>query len=164
MRRSLLVSVNSPIIKSGETPSYSISYSGFAPGEDASFLSTLATVSDNAPTGYAVPGLYTVSLSGALAADYDIIYNFGSLKVKPLMPEAVIYSSNNVVSDTSGPMGPVQQGSEGQFMSVLGYGQSVPEAIKKASNGTLLFISPQVANFYGFQSWQISSLSNKLPF
>ncbi|WPU97007.1 MBG domain-containing protein [Mucilaginibacter sabulilitoris] len=63
-------------------PALSVSYSGFTVGDDASSLTTAPTVSTTAVTNSAV-NTYPVTASGAVSANYTIVYKPGILTINP---------------------------------------------------------------------------------
>ncbi|MBE9603218.1 MBG domain-containing protein, partial [Pedobacter sp. MC2016-24] len=66
-------------------PTLTVSYSGFVNSETNAALTTQPTVSTTATTASAA-GDYTITVSGAVAANYSISYVAGILKVKPGAP------------------------------------------------------------------------------
>ncbi|SMD07580.1 Ig-like domain-containing protein [Pedobacter nyackensis] len=68
-----------------ENPVFTIKYTGFITGESSTALSTLPTITTTATLGSA-PGNYPIKANGAVAANYDITYVDGILKVKPGAP------------------------------------------------------------------------------
>ena len=61
-------------------PSLTVSYSGFVNGESSSVLTTQPTVTTTA-TASSAAGTYPITVSGAAAANYEIIYVEGTLTV-----------------------------------------------------------------------------------
>ncbi len=70
----------SMIYGSGSLPTFSVSYSGFVNGEAASVLETAPTVTTTA-TARSGANSYTLTPSGASAANYSITYVNGTLKI-----------------------------------------------------------------------------------
>ena len=74
-------------------PTFTVSYSGFAPGDTASSLSGTLSFATNEPaTGYAPVGTYTITPSGLTSANYSITYIGGTLTVNPA---ALTVTANN---------------------------------------------------------------------
>ena len=61
-------------------PTFSVSYSGFVNGDDATKLTTQPTISTTATTSSAA-GTYAITASGAASDNYDITYVAGTLTV-----------------------------------------------------------------------------------
>lgn len=80
-RAPLTISGGSYTIKQNEPlPQFAASYSGFKAGDDAASLSTLPTLTTDAPADK-TPGTYAVNVSGASATNYDISYVAGTLTI-----------------------------------------------------------------------------------
>ena len=63
----------------GEDPIFTVSYSGFVHGEDASVVSGLIITREEGNAA----GTYAIIPSGATAANYEIIYVNGTLSIEP---------------------------------------------------------------------------------
>jgi hypothetical protein len=66
----------------GALPAFTVSYSGFINGDDASSLTVLPTITTTASSSSAT-GDYPITASGAVAPNYTIVYNPGTLTVNP---------------------------------------------------------------------------------
>lgn len=81
-KAALTISVGNYNRKEGEAnPEFTINYSGWKNNEDASVLTTLPTVTCSADESSA-PGNYDITVSGAVASNYDITYTNGKLNVR----------------------------------------------------------------------------------
>jgi hypothetical protein len=72
-------------------PSFSVSYSGFVNGDDATSLSTVPTITTTA-TSASSTGTYPITVSGAVDANYTISYQPGTLTINPA---ALMITANN---------------------------------------------------------------------
>ncbi len=82
---SLTATAENKSVIRGETVPYTITYSGFVNGEDASALTAAPTVScDYVPSDFSATATsYTISLSGGSAANYELAFVSGTLTVTP---------------------------------------------------------------------------------
>jgi hypothetical protein len=64
----------------GQVPGFSVSYSGFVNGDNASQVSTPPTVSTTA-TSASPAGVYATTASGAASANYSFVYDPGTLTI-----------------------------------------------------------------------------------
>jgi hypothetical protein len=71
---------NANMAYGGTVPSFTASYSGFVNSDNASSLTTAATMSTTA-TSTSVPGTYPITASGAVDPNYTISYGTGTLTV-----------------------------------------------------------------------------------
>jgi gliding motility-associated-like protein len=83
-------------------PTLSVSYSGFVGTDDASSLTTQPTISTTAVTGSPV-NTYPITASGAVSANYTIVYQPGTLTVTP----AALTITANDATKTYGSANPV---------------------------------------------------------
>ena len=81
IKAPLTVTANSYTIEQGDpVPAYEATYSGFKNNETASVLTTQPTLSCSA-TSSSAPGAYTITPSGAAAANYSFTYVKGTLTI-----------------------------------------------------------------------------------
>ncbi len=100
-KRKLTVTANNTARKYGEqNPKFSVSYSGFASGEDESVLDTPPVCETAATAGSPVKdGGYEITVSGARAANYDVEKISGTLTIEPASGENFyIDGANNTAS------------------------------------------------------------------
>jgi hypothetical protein len=75
-----IIADNQTKVEGSPNPTFTISYSGFIPGESPSILTTIPTATcaanNNSPAG-----TYPITVSGAAAANYTIIYQNGILTI-----------------------------------------------------------------------------------
>ena len=99
-------------------PQLTVSYSGFAPGDDVSSLIEAARASTSAVPASAI-GTYPITASGAIATNYAFTYIPGSLAVTAGAPNAVIFTAAEL-SENAGP---------GALAGLLGSTSDDPEAV-----------------------------------
>lgn len=88
-KAGLKITAKSYTIKEGDSiPELGVTYQGFMNNEDSTVLSKLPTISTKA-TSSSAPGVYDITVSGAVAQNYGISYVKGKL----------IIESNTVISD-----------------------------------------------------------------
>jgi gliding motility-associated-like protein len=82
-KKSLVIMAEDKTKLTGDNnPIFTITYKGFVNNENVSTLISIPTINTTA-TKYAVPGQYLISVSGAIADNYDISYVAGILSVLP---------------------------------------------------------------------------------
>lgn len=78
---SLTITAGSAIMNQGAAiPKLTVSYNGFVNGDNASSLSTPPSVTTTA-TASSPPGVYPITVSGAVDRNYNISYNPGTLTI-----------------------------------------------------------------------------------
>ncbi len=121
-------------------PTFTASYSGFANNDTASVISGLSLTSP-ANTSSA-PGTYSITASGATAANYNIDYVNGILTVTSAfanIPQTVIrVSQNAALNDSFGTASPVNTGFSNSFAS----SSPITVSPAPASTGSLNTSSP----------------------
>lgn len=75
-------------------PQFTITYSGFVPGEDTNNLTSLATATTTATISSDV-GSYDIVPSGASSSNYAVVYVDGTLTVTQALSSGVLISSAN---------------------------------------------------------------------
>lgn len=89
-------------------PPLTVSYSDFANNETAAVFTTQPAVTTTATSSSPI-GDYPITVSGAVAANYDIRYIAGNLKIKPVAPTSIALSGvvlyeNNTVGTNAGTL------------------------------------------------------------
>lgn len=170
-KKDLSVSVADVTIRSGNIPSYTISYSGFVLGDDVLDLTSPAVATDNAPS-YNTDGRYTISLSGLLSSVYNPIYTNGNLFIEsiPVVPDSVtrVISLPETLIPQSSAMDFTTQIAEtagygDQFTAVIDKGSDIGNSFSNAPLGTMLFIRSEIADFYGTQDLDAGVSSMDTP-
>lgn len=77
-----------------DLPSFTVTYSGFVPGEDTNNLTSLATATTSA-TSTSDVGSYSIVPSGASSSNYAIAYVNGTLTITQALSSGVLTSSAN---------------------------------------------------------------------
>src|SRR5690606_6087632 len=81
-------------------PVFTVNYNGFVNGETESELSILPTATSTATISSPL-GTYPIPASGALAENYEISYQNGTLTVKPGAPSSVSFVTATVYENQS---------------------------------------------------------------
>ena len=84
----------------GQVPSMGVSYTGFAPGDDVSKLSSPATATTTVISASAV-GTYPITAGGAQASNYTFTYVPGTLTIGPA---ALTVTAGNATMTYGGPL------------------------------------------------------------
>lgn len=93
-KTTLTATANNQSVNYGEAePTYTISYSGFASGENTTNLTT-TPVADITEAWPAAPGTYTIYVNGGNDENYNFAYNNGTLTVVGLSVNGVVVTNN----------------------------------------------------------------------
>ncbi|MEM7737125.1 MAG: MBG domain-containing protein, partial [Deinococcota bacterium] len=75
------VTADDIVTTEGGTPTFTATYAGFVAPDDETVLTTAVSFADNAPD-YNTAGIYTITPSGAAAANYTFTYTTGTLTIQ----------------------------------------------------------------------------------
>ncbi|MEM6429747.1 MAG: MBG domain-containing protein, partial [Deinococcota bacterium] len=78
---AVTVTADDIVITEGGTPTFTATYAGFVGADDESVLTTAVSFADDAPD-YNTAGIYTITPSGAAAANYTFTYTTGTLTIQ----------------------------------------------------------------------------------
>lgn len=113
-------------------PPLTITYSGFVNQETAAVLSTPVVISTTAMASSAV-GDYPITVEGATAANYTILFENGTLRVDPLMAQTITFDKLPVKTYGNASFSAGGQASSGL---VVDYASSDP-AVATVNNGII---------------------------
>ena len=99
-KANLTIKVRDTLKTQGQpNPPFTITYTGFVPGETAANLLTQATVATDA-TDISSPGYYTLTPAGATSNNYNITYTNGRLTILPLTGNSEQYLNAFLISNS----------------------------------------------------------------
>ncbi|AYL95827.1 MBG domain-containing protein [Mucilaginibacter celer] len=87
-----ITAVNKTKLSGAANPALTVTYAGFVNGETEAVLTTPVTITTTATTASAA-GTYPITVSGAVAANYNITFVAGTLTVSALAAPSISYTS-----------------------------------------------------------------------
>lgn len=100
---TLTVKANNVSQTYGTTPAPTISYTGFANGEDQNVLDTKPQAATTATSGSAI-GTYPITVSGGADNNYNFIYNAGTLSISKATLTATANNLNRLFNTANPPL------------------------------------------------------------
>ncbi len=139
-KASLTATAENKSVIRGETVPYTITYSGFVNGEDATALTSAPTASCTYnPTDFSASATsYAITLSGGSAVNYDITLNNGTLTVTPC--EAAIEQGGGTSYVTS--LSEVVNAAQDNATVAVMLTTSEPVAVNEMAAGKTLTVTP----------------------
>jgi hypothetical protein len=125
-------------------PPLTFSYGGFVNGDTAASVTTAPAAATTATTASAV-GTYPITVSGAVAPNYSIVYVNGSLTVVPNTAPSFTKGANQTVAEDTGAQSVAGWATGLSAGSAYGESAQALNFIVSNSNNTLFAVPPAIA-------------------